>query len=192
MTKTFTTQCDHCNGAGYVHCPHTHAGHTHDAVMPCQHCHASGSVSFDFVCCDSCGEPTCTGQCQREAAPAPVVYHGGTVIAPGYTTASFSRHVSRGIAAQLRIRPALSAGKVLVSDSAHKGWYAVTRKRCSCKAGRTGQVCMHRAAAIFASDVCGIDLRRDTIVGFRGGMPVTYRRRLQEVAMERRAERVAA
>lgn len=126
-------------------------------------------------------------QCERcngsghEPDPTPVVVCGGTVEAPGFDSRTFADALHRATArGYFHIRPS-RPGTVTV-DTGRAAAYVVTRTGCSCPGHASHGRCLHRAAAIYTNDVCGIDLCSTEILGFANGQPVTAGDALQEVA----------
>lgn len=174
-TTTLTFTCDQCHGSGLIHASDNLGGTQHDTVYACQECKTTGTVSHEVACCEHCMDAYCFGEC---TSPEPVVYNGGTVDAPGFTSQTFADAVARGQAAQLRTAPSWVPGTVMVSTSDHKGRYAVTRTSCTCKGHTRGGYCRHRGFAIWLADCHGLDITKVVTIGIgTNGSPVERRER---------------
>lgn len=115
-----------------------------------------------------------------------VVYAGGTVEAPGFTSVTFAAGIEKAVRLGTLHMTPTRRGAVLVMSASSDARYLVTRSSCSC-AGHMGHGhCYHRAAAIYVSDIWGVDLCHEAILGFDPqGWPVTAAERsaqLQEAA----------
>lgn len=124
----------------------------------------------------------CQGTGTEPEPPAAVVVNGGEIDAPGFTsetfTTSLQRAISRGFYA---ISPAGNGAVIVMTESGTP--YRVNRHSCSCKGHEGHGYCQHRAAALACSDLWGINLCRDEVVGFDPtGRPMIAADELQEVA----------
>lgn len=132
---------------------------------------------------------------EREAAAAAsqtVVYQGGTVDAPGFTTATFARGVAKARSAGYLQMVPLRNGAVRVDTGRAGSVYTVSHTSCECKGHQNHGHCYHRAAVIFVNDVCGITVDTDMLLGFdEAGQPVTWADRQRQVRAERIARRKA-
>lgn len=152
MATTHTTHpCPTCDGRGLETMTEYYRGRYWDVAVTCTDCDGSGTYTVE----------TETPATPLDPATVPdgyVVIRNGLVEAPGYTTATLTRHAQRGFDAGLQIRPAHEPGAVLVSASDGVRWHRVTRRTCDCTAGQHGISCMHRALAIWLADIDGRDL----------------------------------
>ncbi len=80
--------------------------------------------------------------------------------APGFTEATFRQAVTRALAEKLYIGPTAMAGTVAVHNPTKGMTYLVTRDSCTCRAGRFGRPCKHRAPAFWMFEVEGRDITR--------------------------------
>ena len=135
-----------------------------DRLEQCQRCNGSGHEP----------DPTPPGQ---------ITYYGCPIVAPGFIPESFQASLSRARSrGTLPMIPA-GAGVVLVESSRAGERYRVTRETCSCLGGQSHGRCMHRAAAIAAADLYGIDVCHTHVLGLANGHPVTAADRLAQLGV---------
>lgn len=115
-----------------------------------------------------------------------VVYAGGIVEAPGFTSETFAAGIEKAVRLGTLHMTPTGRGSLLVMSARSDARYLVTRSSCSCQGHAFAGHCYHRAAAIYVSDIWGVDLCHEAVLGFDPqGWPVTAAERnaqLQEVA----------
>lgn len=155
----------------------------HPTCIPvtCEACHGSGRVTVTRsrwiggangyrseqtaeVRCDAClgyGEryvseftATTAGRSPEPPPARRIAIAGHQLHAPGFTPATFDRGVYRSFDEGLRVEATDLEGVYLASNPTHSTSYTVTRETCSCRAGRSGKACKHRARVIFELDIC--------------------------------------
>ncbi len=133
------TICETCNGRGEV--PSGHLGLYGPVWRMCPTCDGLGAVEVD-------PEP------EPPAPAGRLVIDGYAVDAPAFTDArQFDAAIGRAFADGLALAPADRPGAVTVRNPRTGRAYRVTRRACTCPAGRRGHGCKHRALAILAADV---------------------------------------
>lgn len=115
-----------------------------------------------------------------------VTYAGGIVNATGFTSETFAAGVEKAVRLGTLHMTPTSRGSILVMSARSDARYVVTRSSCSCAGHVHTGHCYHRAAALYVSDIWGVDLCHEAVLGFDPqGWPVTAAERsaqLQEVA----------
>ena len=89
-----------------------------------------------------------------------VTYPGYVIDAPGYDADGLDRAVQRALSEGVRLETTDRLGAFRVSRSGSDAIYTTSRTGCSCKAGRLGTACKHRALvclllAVVESRQCG-------------------------------------
>jgi hypothetical protein len=116
--------------------------------------------------CDTCGGTGHLPEPDPTPPAAAVVYCGAVLEAPGFTSESFTAALHR--ARSRGTMPMIGAGSgVVLVESARTGErYHATRETCSCPGSQSHGTCMHRAAAIAAHDLYGVDVCNGHVLGF--------------------------
>lgn len=115
-----------------------------------------------------------------------VMFAGGVIEAPGFTSETFASGVEKAVRLGTMHMVPSGHGSVLVLSARTGARYVVTRTSCSCPGHHSHGHCYHRAAVLYCSDVWGVDVHREYLLGFDPeGWPVSKTARLaqlQEVA----------
>lgn len=191
-TTTKRIECQHCAGKGIVHSTEWFKRRYVDIWVDCPNCDGKGGADLEWctACDNECVLPSgelC--ECallpeeEPEAEQPPVTYRGGTVDAPGFTTETFERGVAKAVERGYLRMTSIGGGRVVVESATSAARYTVSRTHCECLGHLYTGHCYHRAAAIYANDVCGIDITQQEVLGFsETGQPVTRRARAAELA----------